>query len=118
MVSRTEDAYLDNLIATNKLVDVFPRSAVEEDTRQIDRALPRLEASFIDAGADIGVCEVVEGFVVGCFILGHELHANVGQVAAWEVDCFARWGFDLDCAVAEVVGEGGELGWDVSLRCF
>lgn len=83
-------AYLDNLIATNKLVDILPRTAVEEDTREIDRALPRLEASFVDAGADVGVGEVVESFVVRCFVFGHELHADIGQVAAWQVDYFAR----------------------------
>jgi hypothetical protein len=38
------------------------------------------------------------------------LDADVGEVAAGQVYCFAGGRFDLDGAVAEVVGEGGELG--------
>lgn len=87
--TRGGNAYLDNLIAANELVDVFPWAAVKEDAGQVDRALPGLEPSFVDAGADVRVLKIVESLVVGGFIFGHELNTDVGEIAAREVYCLA-----------------------------
>jgi hypothetical protein len=62
--------------------------------------------------------EVFERLVVGCFVFGHQLDADVGEVAAGNVDGFAGGRFDLDCAVADVIGQGGELRGNVSYGDF
>ena len=96
--------YLNNLVAAYELVDVFAWAAIEEDAGQVDGTLPGLEAAFVDAGADVGFVKVCECLVVRCFVFGHQLDANVGEVAAGYVDGFAGGRFDLDCAVADVIG--------------
>ena len=103
-VGEYEMTYLNNLVAAYELVDVFAWAAIEEDAGQVDGALPGLEAAFVDTGADVRFVEVFQRLVVGCFVFGHQLDANVGEVAAGYVDGFAGGRFDLDCAVADVIG--------------
>lgn len=69
--------YLDDLITPDQLVDVFAWAAVEEDAGQVDGAFPGLKAAFVNASANVGVFDVVESFVVGCFVFGHQLNADV-----------------------------------------
>lgn len=75
--------YLNNLIAFEQLVDIFPWAAIEEDAGQVDGALPGLEAAFVDTGPNVRISDVVESLIVGCFVFCHQLHADVGQVSAW-----------------------------------
>ena len=110
--------YLNNLVAAYELVDVFAWAAIEEDAGQVDGTLPGLEAAFVDAGADVRFVEVFQRLVVGCFVFGHQLDANVGEVAARYIDGFARRRFDLDRAVAEVIGQCRELRGKVSHECY
>lgn len=56
--------YLYNLVASHKLVNIFPRSSVEQKTREINTAFPGLESAFVDIRADVGALEIGECGVV------------------------------------------------------
>jgi len=53
-----------NLIAPDKLVDVPPRSSIEQQTGQIKGAFPRLEAALVHARAEIRGSNLINHIVV------------------------------------------------------
>ena len=92
-------AYFDNLVAAHELVNVLAWPAVEKQTGEIHAAFPRLEAAFVDGGADVCGGQVGERLLVAGRVFGHELHTNVEEFATGEVDFLAGGRGDFHQAV-------------------
>lgn len=100
----------NDLVASHQLINVLARPAVEEETGQVVRALPRLEAALVDAGAEVGGLDLVDdGLILGA-PFAEQLRADVEELAAGEVHFPSGRRFDADGAVAEAFRERVQLG--------
>lgn len=115
MIERQE-TYLDNLIAPDKLIDVLPRTSIKKQTCEIERAFPRLEAAFVEAGAEVRLLQLVYDLVVLRAFFAEELHADIVQLPSGQMDRAASWRFYLDSTVTDALRECGELR-DMSILC-
>ena len=74
------DAHLDNLIASDQLVNVFPRPSVEQQAGQVERTFPGLETAFVNTGADIRFVQLIDDFIVGVAFL-EELYSDIVKLS-------------------------------------
>lgn len=100
-------SYLDNLIAFAHLINVL--LSVQQETAEIDTALPGLEAAFVDVCPDVGGLEIGQGGIVVGRVFGHQLDSDVEELAAGEQYLFSCGRGDLHGAVGYPIWEGREL---------
>lgn len=75
-------AHLDDVVDAAEVVEVFARATVEQQLGEVDGALPGLEAAFVDVGADVGFVQAGQRVRVGAVVFGHQLDADIKELAA------------------------------------
>lgn len=104
--------YLNDLVATKELIDVLSWSAVEQETGKVERALPCLEAAFVDTASDVRGADIVQYVVIVRVIFGHKLHSDIVQFAAWQYERPTYRRLDMYGTVAQSVWQSAELSDD------
>lgn len=95
--------YLNNLVASDQLVDVFSRSSIEQQAGEVERTLPGLEAALVDTRPKVRVFDLINDFIVLRAFL-QQLHADVVEITSGKEQYTPRRRFYPDGAVAKMFG--------------